>query len=458
VFRRVVLIALVLVTGTAAADTRARRVVRSYRTCDMAECPDNVKKLYEQEPTLELVTMGIGSLIWERHGHIAMCARWQDQAKDICFNYGIGSFDKPLGMAWGFFRGTDSFWAGEQTVESIINIYAGRNRTVWVQPLPLTAAQKEVVLDALYRDTAPMRGRELMRPEKWRNSKNLHYAYDHFVDNCTTRVRDILDQAIGGKFSALTGESDRTFRELARDGFQGMRIPLLITDIAMGRSTDRVPDYWERMFLPQYLREAATRVWPEIKPVIIYQRDPALERPELANVPGVNEDADGNGLSDAEEDKDHNSGRVLFAIVILLLTAPAPLTRYFNRFRRTGMAIAVIPYWLLGSILWFLAIISPLPYVMWNESLLVLLPLDLALLFLRPERRRIYARARVAMLGAFALLSLIGVFSQPLIMLVLWPLVPNAVVGFWKDEWSRPSAEKTKPDAKPAKAEDKKAS
>jgi len=422
----------------------------------MGECSEAAKKLYEQEPTIELVTMGIGSLIWERHGHIAMCVRWQDPIKDICFNYGIGSFDKPLGMAWGFFRGTDSFWAGEQTIDSLIQIYAGRNRTVWVQPLPLTPAEKQVVLDALYRDTAPMKGRELFRPPQWRGSQNLHYAYDHFSDNCTTRVRDILDDATGGKFKALTGDNDRTFRDLARDGFQGMRIPLLITDIAMGRSTDHVPDYWERMFLPQYLREAAARVWPEIKPIIIYQRDPSLEHPELASEPGVRDDADGNGLSDAEEDTAHNSGRVWFAIVVLLLTAPAPLTRYFRRFQRTGMAFAVLPYWLLGSILWFLAIISPLPYVMWNESLLVLLPLDLALLFLRPARRRIYARARVAMLGAFGLLSLVGVFSQPVIMLVLWPLVPNAVVGFWRDEWSRPAA--AKPDAKPAAKEDKKAS
>ena len=65
VFRRVVLILCVLALGSgiAAADTRTRRIVRSFRTCDMAECPDAVKKLYEQEPTVELVTMGIGGVI-----------------------------------------------------------------------------------------------------------------------------------------------------------------------------------------------------------------------------------------------------------------------------------------------------------------------------------------------------------------------------------------------------------
>ena len=50
-----------------------------------------------------------------------------------------------------------------------------------------------------------------------------------------------------------------------------MRIPLLITDIAMGRSTDRVPTYYERMFLPQYLREAVAERW-NIQPRAFYTR------------------------------------------------------------------------------------------------------------------------------------------------------------------------------------------
>jgi hypothetical protein len=427
----------------------------------MGDCNPLQKQLYEQEPTIELVTMGIGSLAWERHGHIAMCVRWHDPSKDICFNYGIGSFEKPLSMAWGFFRGTNSFWAGEQTIESLIQIYAGRNRTVWVQPLPLSPSEKDEVLDALYRDTAPMRGREMMRPEKWRNSQNLHYAYDHFSDNCTTRVRDILDQATKGKLSkfAATQETDgKTLRELARDGFYGMRMYLLITDMAMGRITDHVPDYWERMFLPQFLREAAFKVWPEVPPIIIYQRDPSLERPELASAAGLHDDADGNGLMDAEEDRDHASGRVLFAFLLILLVAPAVLTRYFGKFPRLGMTFAVLPQFLFGAILWFLAIISPLPYVMWNETLLILFPADILLLFLSPVRRKQYAQARVGMLGLVAVLMLIGVFKQPIFELILWPLIPNALVGFWKPEWSRKRVEaaEAKKAGKPEKPDDKK--
>ena len=35
-------------------------------------------------PMVVLVTMGIGSLMWERHGHIALCVLYQNQAEDAC--------------------------------------------------------------------------------------------------------------------------------------------------------------------------------------------------------------------------------------------------------------------------------------------------------------------------------------------------------------------------------------
>ena len=244
---------------------------------------------------------------------------------------------------------------------------------------------------------------------------NRYYAYDHFWDNCTTRVRDILDNATGGKLSAMRETTDdRTFRDLAREGFFAVHlpptgdvpVPLLITDLAMGRVTDRVPTYYERMFLPQYLREAVAKLWG-IQPIALYERhgDPAVS--------------------------DGPTGRVWFALMIILLTSPSWLTRLIGRFQRTGLALAVIPYLVLGTVLTGLAIISPLPYIRWNELCLVLLPLDVLVLVLPAERRRTYARGRVVMLGAILVLSLVGVLQQPLLAPLLWPVIPLAVTGFW---------------------------
>jgi len=348
--------------------------------------------LYAQKPVIELVTMGVGALIWERHGHIALCVREADPRNDRCYNYGIGDFHHPGKMAWGFFRGTGAFWVGKASVKDMLSIYVYADRTIWVQPLRLTADEKRKVIDKLEHDIL---------------DDNRYYAYDHFWDNCTTRVRDVLDQATGGKLSAIPSDGDtRTFRDLAREGFYGMTVPLLVTDLAMGRATDRVPTYYERMFLPQFLREAVAKQ-SNVQPIPIYTR--------IGDPPTT----------------DDSSGRGWLALAILVLTTPAWLTRLIGRLPRAGLVIAVIPYVLLGTVLTFLAIISPLPYIRWNEVCLVLFPLDLLVLFGPPERRRRYARGRLVMLAAIVVLSLVGVLEQPLLTTLLWPAIPLAVVGLW---------------------------
>ena len=76
-----------------------------------------------------------------------------------------------------------------------------------------------------------------------------------------------------------------------------MRVPLIITDIGMGRATDPVPTYHQRMFLPQYLREAVHELWG-IQPRVLYERKGP---PPLTDAP---------------------SGRVWFALLIVELTSP----------------------------------------------------------------------------------------------------------------------------------------
>lgn len=328
----------------------------------------------DEVPALDLITMGVGSLIWERHGHIALCVRYPSGRGDACYNYGIADFYHPIAMAWGFFRGTRSFWAGLERPREMTSRYAWADRTVWVQRLPFTPAETAKVVAKLEFDV---------------QEAHKYYAYDHFWDNCTTRVRDILDEASGGKLRALRGSSDsRTFRDLAREGFYGMPMPLVVTDIAMGRVTDVVPSYWERMFLPDYLREAATAAWG-VEPQVLYQRKgpPAT--------------------------RDAASGRGWFALLLVLWTLPVWVAARAKRWQRVTMGVAVAPAVVLGVALWGLAIISPLPYVRWNESCLLFFPGDV-LLAAGATLRLKYAKVRLATLIGFALAALVGLLRQPL--------------------------------------------
>jgi len=192
-----------------------------------------------------------------------------------------------------------------------------------------------------------------------------------------------------------------------------------------------VPTYFEKMFLPDYMREAAERLWG-VKPVPIYER---RGPPPLDHGP---------------------SGRVLFALVILLLTAPAWITRLVGKFERTGLAVAILPYAFLGFVLSFLAIISPLPYVRANESCFILIPFDILMIWwLRPHHRRLYARIRIGMIVLAGLLMVVGIFKQPIWPILLWPLVPALVVGVWPQRAaarSESDAKKPQPSTQPARA------
>src|SRR4029079_14635233 len=102
-----------------------------------------------------------------------------------------------------------------------------------------------------------------------------------------------------------------------REGCCAMTLPRLITDSAMGRSTDKIPSFYDRMFLPQYLREAVHKKF-DVEPVVLYERH---------GPPASSDDA---------------SGRLLLAFIILVLTAPAWATRLWGRFERTGLWVSLV--------------------------------------------------------------------------------------------------------------------
>ncbi len=401
-----ILAILLLGNATARADDFSDEMRLRDSVTRMRQIGEDAVAKGQHYPVIELLTMGVGSLMWERHGHIALCIAYEHPRQDTCYNYGVADFQHPIGRAAGFFRGTNSFYVASEPPVNLLWVYLHFDRTVWVQPLPLDDAQKQQVIAKLESDDT---------------DAHRYYAYDHFWDNCTTRVRDIIDDATNHALRQMNEPSDgKTYRDLAREGFYGVGhyVPLIITDLAMGRVTDRVPSYWERMFLPDYLREAVQKKFG-VTPIPIYVRSQCV----ASKAAGCSERG--------APYEDPASGRLWFILITLLLTAPAWATRLWGRLQKTGMAIAVLPYVLLGTVFWFLAVISPLQYVRWNESCLLFLPLDLVLVwFLSDERRRLYARGRLVMLGLVAILMIAGVLRQPILYALVWPLVPNAVAAF----------------------------
>jgi hypothetical protein len=191
--------------------------------------------------TVYLMTMGPGKRVWERFGHNAIWIHDPVRGTDQAYNYGL--FDlRQQDFLLRFIQGRMWYWMQGFPAESYLEQYRRANRSVWVQELEM----------------APQARRELQEFLEWNEQpENRFYHYDYYRDNCSTRIRDALDRALGGRIrqstqSAPTGRTYRfhTLRLTAND-------PAVYTGLllALGQPVDLPISVWEEMFLPLAVRE-----------------------------------------------------------------------------------------------------------------------------------------------------------------------------------------------------------
>ncbi len=193
-----------------------------------------------EEAVISLLTILPGDEIHALWGHSAIRVHDPARGLDVSFNYGTFQFD-------AYFL--PKFLYGELDYELSVHDYAlalesyrEARRPVIEQLLTLSAAQK----DSLFRFL-----RLNARPE------NRVYRYHFIYDNCSTRIRDALEQSLGSDVSyADVPDPGLTFRRLLDSGLRGRPLLDAGIDWLFGPGVDRVAQPYETMFLPLYLRDA----------------------------------------------------------------------------------------------------------------------------------------------------------------------------------------------------------
>ena len=329
-------------------------------------------------PTVIVLTFGEGDRIFERWGHAALCLDYpRSGAEPICFNWGVTDFDATGELVWGFLRGEQLFWVEPERMSIMIGFYEDEDRDIYEQKLALAPDAAARIDTAV---TAALDG-------PWR-----FYVYDQFTYNCTTIIRDLLDDATRG---ALRDGADRpfglTYREIGYRGLADSPVLRGMSDFFVGRSVDAMPTVWQAMFSPDVLRDQLAQKL-DAPPTVIYKR-----RGDPYPITGT-------------------SGAWPMLLAALVFALPIA----FSAWRRQGLVgrapVAWATVWLggLGLIIWSLAAISGIPGIRFNEVALIFVPFDLALPFMSRERRRRYARVRLVGLLAVAILHAVGVLAQPL--------------------------------------------
>lgn len=335
-------------------------------------------------PLIELLTFGVGSDPFSHFGHAGICLRERGLPGGQCMNFGTADFSTPLPLTLGFLRGEAAFWVSVLDRERTIDWYAAENRTVERQILPLSNAEAAALVSALIAAAAP---------------EVRYYRYHHFNDNCTTRVRDLVDAATGGALHRDTAApGDPPLREYVRRGFAGQPLLLLLTDLLLGRAADRPTTRWQGMFLPEILRsELQTRLGAA--PEVVYAR----RQPIVI----------GSSLG----------GPWLLVPLGSLLLVGVLATR---RRPRWGARLLGVGLGLVGLLVAGLAACSALPELHTNEAVLLCLPSDLLLLGLSPRRAVAYARLRLCGLLLCAGALATSLFIQPLVPVLLFCALPLA--------------------------------
>jgi hypothetical protein len=188
-----------------------------------------------------LLTYETGGLVFERFGHNALWIHDSAKGTDRHYDYGRFDFDQK-NFFLRFAQGKMWYSMGEDSLPGkYIRFYASEGRKIRAQELELTPSQRRELRDFLEWNIQP---------------GHAQYAYDYYLDNCSTRIRDAIDRVLGGAIRRYAEQpSGFTWRDETRRLDE--HNPFLYTGLmlALGQPVDEEMSRWEQMFLPIRLSE-----------------------------------------------------------------------------------------------------------------------------------------------------------------------------------------------------------
>jgi hypothetical protein len=189
-----------------------------------------------------IMTMQPGQIFWERFGHDAIVVDDPARAEPVSYNFGFFDPSEPDFIP-RFIRGRMRYQLVALPMREDLAYYQQVGRGVSLQWLNLTPAEARRLADALAVNALP---------------QNAHYGYDYFTDNCSTRVRDAIDNALGGRLKRELSARSRgnTYRSEAVRLASPAPLMWLGFDIGLGPFADVPLARWQEGFVPMRLADS----------------------------------------------------------------------------------------------------------------------------------------------------------------------------------------------------------
>jgi hypothetical protein len=189
---------------------------------------------------ISVLTCSSGDEAYANFGHTAIRIIDSTNHTDLVYNYGTFDFDDPDFLI-KFIRGKLDYFLSVDPFENFILEYQYDKRSIYEQELRLNCKQKQTIISALQDNL---------------KGNNRFYKYEFLLDNCTTRIRDLIFNNVRAAYTPkpiVPGTT--TYRNLLhyyldKDGKPWTKLGI---DILLGPRTDKHLGTKSSMFLPDYL-------------------------------------------------------------------------------------------------------------------------------------------------------------------------------------------------------------
>lgn len=208
-----------------------------------------------KDATISILTCSPGNELYSLFGHTGIRVVDKANNMDIVFNYGTFDF-ATQGFYFKFARGLLPYQLSCSEFRRFLSSYIYDERSVYSQTLNLDSIQKQYLMDLLVENYEPA---------------NREYLYNFLYDNCSTRVRDIIEKSTDNQITWIAQPSTKSFWNLL-DEYLG-RSPWIQWGIhtILGSPATSTATIREQMFLPDYLMyrldSAAYNGTPLVQPI-----------------------------------------------------------------------------------------------------------------------------------------------------------------------------------------------
>jgi hypothetical protein len=188
----------------------------------------------------KLVTIGPSDPIYTWWGHSALIVEDRRLGVSRFYNYGLFSFEQE-NFLLNFAMGRLWFQVGASDTSRELSFYRYLERAIRIQTLNLTPDKRLEMARFLENNILP---------------ENRTYLYDHYNDNCATRVRDLIDASVDGALAVAAAVPGRmTLREQTRRFTEHAFLMDWLLMFLMSPVIDQPTTRWQEMFLPGELEK-----------------------------------------------------------------------------------------------------------------------------------------------------------------------------------------------------------